>query len=128
MLPPDPQHHPAGDGSGMVLALTTEANEALAEALAEAVLEAELAACVALTPCRSLYRWQGVLERSPEVQLLIKCHPSRLEALWHLVRQRHSYTTPEWITWPVCTSRDYGAWLAGCCGVTGQAPAPAESA
>ncbi|EDY38314.1 CutA1 divalent ion tolerance protein [Cyanobium sp. PCC 7001] len=128
MVPPDPQHHPFHHGSGLVLALTTEANEVLAEALATAVLEAGLAACVALTPCRSLYRWQGVLERSHEVQLLIKCHPTRLDALWRLVRERHSYTTPEWITWPAHPSEDYGAWLAGCCGVAEQAAAPAETA
>ena len=65
----------------LLLALTTEATPALAEALAEALLERRLAACVALQPLRSLYRWQGELERGEEVQLLIKSHPSRLAEL-----------------------------------------------
>ncbi|SBO42517.1 divalent-cation tolerance protein CutA [Cyanobium sp. NIES-981] len=122
MVPTDPQHQTVPPGGDLVLALTTEASAALAEALATAVLEAELAACVVLTPCRSLYRWQGGLEHSQEVQLLIKSHPSRLEALGRLVHERHSYETPEWITWPAQASGAYGAWLNASCG-----PAPHDA-
>ena len=77
------------------LCLTTEATPPLAEALAAALVERGLAACVALTPLRSVYRWQGELQRSEEVQLLIKTHPSRLQELEATVRQLHSYDTPE---------------------------------
>ena len=94
------------------LCLTTEASEAQAEALAQALVERGLAACVALSPVRSLYRWRGALERSQEVQLLIKTHPSRLAALEAALRQLHSYDTPEWIHWPAQASAAYGAWVA----------------
>lgn len=110
----------------LLLALTTEATPALAEALAEALLERRLAACVALQPLRSLYRWQGELERGEEVQLLIKSHPSRLAELAAAVHQLHSYTTPEWIHWQADCSSSYGSWLAASCGLSpgGAAPVP----
>ena len=95
----------------MLLALTTEADADKAEALAEALLERRLAACVALTPLRSLYRWQGRLERSQEVQLLIKTTPERLAPLEEAVHALHSYDTPEWLTWLAGSSPGYGAWV-----------------
>lgn len=101
-----------------ILALTTEASEARAEALAEALLERQLAACVALTPLRSLYRWQGELECSQEVQLLIKTHPSQLQDLELAVRELHSYDTPEWLHWPAEAGPAYAAWLAESCSRT----------
>ncbi|MFM7676859.1 MAG: divalent-cation tolerance protein CutA [Synechococcus sp.] len=96
----------------LVLALTTEADGERAEALARHLLEQRLVACVSLFPVRSLYRWQGALEEAREVQLLLKTHPDRLEALHWAVRERHSYATPEWITWPAAAAPAYGAWLA----------------
>ena len=96
----------------MLLALTTEADAQKAEALAEALLERRLAACVALTPLRSLYRWQGQLERSQEVQLLIKTRPEQLPALEAAVHELHSYTTPEWLHWRAGSSAGYAAWVA----------------
>jgi periplasmic divalent cation tolerance protein len=53
-----------------------------------------------------------VLERSQEVQLLIKTEPSRLAELESVVRQLHSYDTPEWIHWPAEAAAAYGAWVA----------------
>ena len=104
--------------SDAVLALTTEATEAKAQRLAEALLERGLAACIALKPVQSLYRWQGRLERSNEIQLLIKTHPACLAALEQTVRELHSYDTPQWLHWPVSSSGDYAAWLNACCAIS----------
>lgn len=119
----------AAPAGSLLLALTTEANAALAEALARQLLERRLAACVALQPLRSLYRWQGVLEEAQEVQLLIKSHPLHLEALSRAVAALHSYTTPEWIHWRATCSDAYGAWLLESCGLSPGdcAPAPPDS-
>lgn len=108
----------------LLLALTTEAGRARAEALAEALLARRLAACVALSPVHSLYRWQGALERSEEVQLLIKSHPALLRQLEGAVRELHSYTTPEWIHWQPSCGQAYGSWLAASCGLSPDAGAP----
>lgn len=52
--------------------LTTAGSEAEAEAIATALIEAKLAACVNLFPVRSVYAWQGELQREAEWQLVIK--------------------------------------------------------
>ena len=94
----------------LILALTTEANQEQAEALARALLAQRLAACVALQPQRALYWWEGQIEASDEVQLLIKTRPEQREALEAAVRQHHSYATPECLCWPGEASADYTSW------------------
>jgi periplasmic divalent cation tolerance protein len=113
----------------LLLVLTTEADDERAGALARELLLRRLAACVALQPVRSLYFWQGNLQQSEEVQLLIKTHPAQLAELEEAVRSLHSYTTPEWIVWPAQADAAYGAWLEGSCGISPDAmpPAPAGS-
>jgi periplasmic divalent cation tolerance protein len=105
------------DGSGseqpLEIVLTTEADGARAESLAAALLERRLVACVALMPVRSLYRWQGRIERSEEVQLLLKTTPECLQALEAAVRDLHSYEVPEWIHWRAAAGAPYGPWCAG---------------
>ncbi|MCP9790646.1 divalent-cation tolerance protein CutA [Vulcanococcus limneticus] len=100
----------------VLVALTTEADLERAEALATALVQQGLAACVALEPQRSIYRWQGRLERSEEVRLTIKGHPARLAALEAEVRRLHSYATPQWIHWIASASGAYGDWVAQACG------------
>ncbi len=124
--PPSSSTPIAADGQ-LVLALTTEGSAALAEALAQALLQRRLVACVALQPQRALYRWQGALEQAQEVQLLLKTHPARLEALAAAVQALHSYDTPEWVHWTASCSDAYGRWLADCCGVSPDAGAPAPA-
>jgi periplasmic divalent cation tolerance protein len=100
-----------------ILALTTEANQALAEQLAMSLLERQLAACVALKPVQSLYRWQGQIERAEEVQLLIKSDPSCADALEQAVHSLHSYSTPQWLVWRATASEPYASWLKECCSI-----------
>ncbi|MFM8258229.1 MAG: divalent-cation tolerance protein CutA [Vulcanococcus sp.] len=100
----------------VILALTTEADPERAEALARTLLERRLAACVALSPQTSLYHWQGQLECSREVRLLIKTDATRLEELEQLVHTLHSYDTPMWLHWPASAGEPYGLWLAEACG------------
>ena len=102
----------------VIIALTTEASTEQAEALAMRLLERRLAACVALKPVESLYRWDGRLERSREVQLMIKSHASCATALEQAVRELHSYSTPQWLVWPAEASSDYSAWLSECCAIS----------
>jgi len=101
--------------TAVILALTTEADAERAEALAQQLLERRLAACVALTPLTSLYRWQGAIERISEVQLLIKSRADQLAELEAAVHGLHSYATPEWIHWPASAGAAYGQWLMQNC-------------
>ena len=94
----------------LVLALTTEANAERAQQLAEALLERHLVACVSIHPVQSFYRWDGSLQASHEVQLLMKTSAQHVDALRLAVSELHSYDTPEWLCWPVTASPAYGAW------------------
>ena len=99
----------------LILALTTEANTETAEALARVLLERRLAACVALRQQRALYWWQGQIEDSAEVELLIKTTREQQQALEAAVHEHHSYETPEWIVWSAEASPGYGAWAEAAC-------------
>lgn len=67
-----------------------------ADALGTALVEARLAACVnALPGVRSVYRWQGRIERGEETLLIAKTTPARYAALESEVRRLHPYELPE---------------------------------
>jgi len=69
---------------------------ASADALALALVSERLAACVNVVPgVRSTYRWQGRVERSDEVLLLIKTTHDRLDALRARVQALHPDELPE---------------------------------
>jgi periplasmic divalent cation tolerance protein len=69
---------------------------ASAERLAEALVAERLAACVNVLPgVRSVYRWQGALERADEVLLLVKTTRGRLDALVARLPALHPYELPE---------------------------------
>ena len=64
--------------------------------LAATLVEERLAACVNVVPgLRSVYRWQGAVERSDEVLLLIKTTRPRLPALSARVLELHPHELPE---------------------------------
>ena len=88
-------------------------SEQQALAIAEALVEGRLAACVNVLPrVRSIYRWQGKVERAEEFLLLIETTEERFAALRECIEQLHSYDTPEIIAMPVVAgSEKYLAWL-----------------
>lgn len=97
-----------------LLVFTNLPNEASADALATALVAERLAACVnLLAPCRSVYRWQGKVESTTEIPLLIKTTAERYTALEAAIRARHPYELPEIIAVPVAHGLpEYLDWLA----------------
>lgn len=77
------------------LVLVTAASEAEAENLAKSLVENKLAACVSLSPIRSVYSWQGEIHSESEWQLLIKTNLAKFEALKTKIQELHSYEVPE---------------------------------
>lgn len=68
----------------------------VADDLAAKILESRLAACVAVVPgVRSVYRWKGEVERSDEVQLIVKTSDSMVSALMAWIAEAHPYDVPE---------------------------------
>ena len=96
-----------------VMVLLTAANGEEAVRLADMLIGAHLAACVQILPeMESVYRWQGKIERQPEVLLLAKTVRSKFEELEKQVRALHSYETPEIIAVPIVAgSTPYLDWL-----------------
>ena len=100
------------------LVLVTAPDLKTARTLARSALAARLIACANLLPkIESHYRWQGKLETSHEVLLLLKTTRPRLAALEKLILARHPYDTPEFLVLPLRGgSPKYLAWLTACCG------------
>lgn len=95
------------------LLLTTCGDMESAEHLAEALLARQLAACVTILPgARSLYMWQGSLQRETEYVLLIKSRADRLSALRECLLTEHPYELPELIAVPIEGGLEaYLGWL-----------------
>jgi len=96
-----------------IIVFLTAANGEEATRLADMLVGAHLAACVQILPeMESVYRWQGKIERSSEVLLLVKTTRGKFDELEREVRALHSYDTPEIIAVPVVTgSAAYLEWL-----------------
>jgi len=97
-----------------LLVLTNLPDRAAAERLADALIEQRVAACVnILAPCRSVYRWKGVVQHDEEHPLLIKTAADRYPALEAAIRAAHPYELPEIIAVPIERGLPaYLAWLA----------------
>ena len=81
--------------------------------LARELVHLRLAACVnVLAPVTSFYRWEGAAEQATEVPLLIKSTAERYAALEAAIRERHPYSVPELIAWPIERGLPaYVAWV-----------------
>lgn len=99
--------------ANFVVVLVTAPDLKTARELARAALEARLVACANLLPrIESHYWWQGKLERSMEVLLLMKTRKPRLAALERLILARHPYDTPEIVALPLSAGTErYLAWI-----------------
>lgn len=116
--------------AAFALVLVTTPNLTTARKLARAALEARLVACANLVPrLESHYWWQGKLEQSAEVLLLLKTRRTHLAALEKLILSQHPYDTPEFLALPLSTGTDrYLDWLRASLRPTpASPPAPAPT-
>ena len=88
-----------------------------ARKLARAALSARLIACANLVPrVESHYWWQGKIERSAEVLLVLKTTKARLATLEKFILAEHPYDTPEFIVLPLSGgTQRYLDWLDASC-------------
>ncbi len=83
----------------ILLVLTNMPDEANAKQLAQSLIEQKLAACVnILSPCQSIYAWQGNVEHTSEIPMLIKTNQSQYDALEAAIIKAHPYELPEIIS------------------------------
>lgn len=96
-----------------VVVLCTAPDDASAQALAAGALAEKLAACVTLLPgATSLYYWEGKLEQTSEVQMILKTRNTHQQELLDYLKLHHPYETPELLVLPVIHGdNDYLSWL-----------------
>ena len=96
-----------------LLVLTNVPDNAVAQRIAQALVEARAAACVNIfAECRSVYRWQGAVETTNEVSLLIKTTTEAYPRVERILRECHPYAVPEIIAVPIEHGLpEYLAWV-----------------
>ena len=94
-----------------VYAVFADADEA--SRIARILVEERLAACANLLgPCRSIYRWQGVIEEAEEAPVLFKTGADRADQLIARIAELHSYDVPAAVAWPVAAMHaPYSEWV-----------------
>lgn len=98
------------------IVLSTCANRTEARRIARALVQERLAACVNMTPIRSVYEWEGKLHDSPEILLIIKTTRARLKALSKRIQALHSYSVPEVVCLPILAGdAKYLSWVGAQC-------------
>jgi len=95
------------------VALITTPDAPTAEHLILDLLEHDLAVCGNIVPgITSIYRWQGAIERSAEVLVVVKTTESRVAGLIEQVAATHPYEVPEVIVLPVVAGHEpYMDWV-----------------
>ena len=97
-----------------ILVMTNFPDKKGAVALAEALIDQHLAACVnVLSPCTSIYRWQGKVESADEIPVLIKTLRQHYDRVEQLINMMHPYELPEVIMVPILNGLPaYLQWIA----------------
>jgi periplasmic divalent cation tolerance protein len=84
-----------------------------AEKISKALVEEKLVACAnILGGIKSIFWWEGKVERSPEVAVTMKTVRNNFDKVAARVRELHSYQVPEIIALPIVEgSKDYLQWI-----------------
>jgi periplasmic divalent cation tolerance protein len=78
-----------------LLVYTTFPDEETALAIGETLVRDKLAACVNLIPgMKSVYAWQGAVERGEEVVGIVKTRAGLRDEVAAALKARHPYETP----------------------------------
>lgn len=96
----------------VVVASTTDSEEA-ARALAAGAIDAKLGACAQVVgPITSVFRWEGKVQTEQEWRVEFKTAADRVAALTEHIKAHHSYDVPEIIATPITGgSAEYLTWL-----------------
>ena len=94
-----------------------------AERIGRAVVEEGLAACINIIgPCRSIYRWRGVIETAEETPAIFKTTAEAADTLIARIAGLHSYDVPCIAVWPIDKLLlSYAEWVEGSVGAVGNA-------
>jgi periplasmic divalent cation tolerance protein len=94
--------------------LTNVPDPECADRISRALVERRLAACVNILPgIRSVYQWEGKVEETQEITLLIKTAVLRYQEIERVILDMHPYQVPEIIALPITAGLPaYLGWIA----------------
>ena len=93
------------------LVITTEFDKKNASKLANLLLREKLIPCVTFRNIESHFWWEGNINQSQEVQLMIKCKKENVNNVCNKIAELHSYEIPEIIYFSVSTNKNYYHWV-----------------
>ena len=93
------------------LIITTEVDKKNASKLANLLLRERLIPCVSLKNIESYFWWEGNINQSKEVQLMIKCKKENVNKVCNKIVEWHSYEIPEIIYFHVSANKNYHHWV-----------------
>jgi len=101
----------------VLVVLTTWPDAEKARAAARTLVEENLAACANIVPgVESIYRWQGKVETSTEVMMVLKTTGARSAELQARITALHSYEVPEIVVLRVSDGLPrYLRWVESSC-------------
>ncbi len=93
--------------------ITTTDSDNTANIIAESLVKDNLSPCVQIVPnIKSVYKWEGKLDKSGEILLLIKTIPKNLQYCKKLILKYHNYDMPEIVVTNGEIINDaYGNWF-----------------
>ena len=91
--------------------ITTEKDKTNAYKIANLLLEEVLVPCITFKNIESHFWWEGEINKSTEVQLIIKCKAENINKVCKKISEYHSYEVPEIIYFPVSADNDYFQWV-----------------
>ena len=90
-----------GAGAEVWLAVSTAPDAETAARLGRRAVEGRHAACANVLPgVRSIYRWKGAVEETPEILVLFKTTAAAYPGLARLIATEHPYEVPELLAFP----------------------------
>jgi periplasmic divalent cation tolerance protein len=96
--------------------LTTFPDAASAQSAATTLVTEHLVACVQILPgITSVYSWQGSVESSSEVLVIIKTSASTAPTALDRLRTLHPYKVPELVSLEASAAEPYLQWVTSHC-------------
>tara|TARA_B100000965_G_scaffold39487_1_gene29068 strand:- start:291 stop:614 length:324 start_codon:yes stop_codon:yes gene_type:complete len=93
------------------LVITTELDKENACKISHLLLQEKLIPCVTFKNIESHFWWKGEINKSKEVQLIIKCKQENINKVCEKISEYHSYEVPEIIYFPVSANKEYYNWV-----------------
>lgn len=110
--------------TGVCLLYATFPDAATAQRIARDLVESHLAACCnILSGVQSVYWWEGHVQESPELAMIVKTTKALASAATAAIVRAHPYENPAVLQLPVTAGApDYLAWIAATVLPEGEAP------